>query len=96
MIIEQLINNSIFCATTRIYAYLTEAIQAEGFAKPSAGLTQNTAAGLDNRTVYITIEEIMSELDLSENTVRNAIRKLINNNLIEVGNKKKHAFRSKE
>lgn len=73
MNIEQLMNNKIFCATTRIYAFLAEASQV----------------GLGNKTVYVTIKEIMETLDLSENTVRSAINKLINNNLIEMSGKKR-------
>lgn len=71
MNVEQLINNKIFCATTRIYAYLTEASRC------------------NNKTAYVDLKEIMHKLELSENTVRNAIRKLANNNLIELGNQKR-------
>lgn len=78
MNIEQLINNRIFCATTRIYAFLTE-------------ISSNSYADNNNEIIYVGLKEIMSTLDLSENTVRNTIRKLINNNLIKLGDKK-HAF----
>ena len=71
MNIEQLITNKIFCATTRIYAYLSDQVCTS------------------NKTVYVGIKEIMHTLDLSENTVRSAISKLINNNLIEMSNKKR-------
>jgi len=68
--IEQLINNSIFCATTRIYALL--AVLCEG-----------------HEISYINIKEIMDTLELAENTVRSAISKLINHNLIEMSDKKR-------
>ena len=75
MNIEQLINNKIFCATTRIYAFLCQ-------------------VGPCNKTVYIGLKEIMYKLGLSENTVRTAINKLINSNLIEMSDKKR-AFKVK-
>lgn len=72
---KQLIHNKIFCATTRVYALITLLYDDSD----------------DDRIIYINIKEIMDTLDLSENTIRVAINKLIDNNLIEMSDKK-HAF----
>ena len=73
MNIEQLINNKIFCATTRVYALIT--------------LLHNDDD--DGTIIYINVKEIMDRLDLAENTVRSAINKLIDNDLIEMSGKKR-------